>query len=96
MATNSKKVTKSFTNSCPSTSLLLRRETTAATAVVVDDGPQKWTVIPSVDDNKQKKTSSSAIASLASNTEPLPSNTSTKGNTLGFVYSILVNHFILL
>ncbi|WMV40772.1 hypothetical protein MTR67_034157 [Solanum verrucosum] len=78
MATTSKKVAKSFTDSCPSTSLLLRREATALTAVMVDDGPQKWIVIPSVDDNKQKKTSS-AISSLASNTEPLPSNTSTKG-----------------
>ncbi|PHU08968.1 hypothetical protein BC332_20828 [Capsicum chinense] len=75
--TTTQKVKKSaFATCCPSTSIL-RREATAATAVV-GDGLQKWTIIPSLDDNKQKKTSS-ALASLASNTEPLSSNTSIKG-----------------
>ncbi|PHT95602.1 hypothetical protein T459_03484 [Capsicum annuum] len=75
--TTTQKVKKSaFATCCPSTSIL-RREATAATAVV-GDGLQKWTIIPSLDDNKQKKTSS-ALASLANNTEPLSSNTSIKG-----------------
>ncbi|XP_055820033.1 diamine oxidase [copper-containing] 1, peroxisomal [Solanum dulcamara] len=74
--TTSQKVSKPFTDCRPSTSVL-RREATAASAVA-NDGLQKWTVIPSVDDNKPKKMSST-IASLASNTEPLSSNTSTKG-----------------
>ncbi|KAM3379225.1 copper methylamine oxidase isoform X1 [Capsicum galapagoense] len=75
--TTTQKVKKSaFATCCPSTSIL-RREATAATAVV-GDGLPKWTIIPSLDDNKQKKTSS-ALASLSSNTEPLSSNTSIKG-----------------
>nr|A0A1S4BDC4.1 RecName: Full=N-methylputrescine oxidase 1, peroxisomal; Short=NtMPO1; AltName: Full=Copper methylamine oxidase [Nicotiana tabacum] len=82
MATTKQKVTapspspsSSTASCCPSTSIL-RREATAAIAVV-GDGLQNWTNIPSVDE-KQKKTASSALASLPT-TEPLSTNTSTKG-----------------
>lgn len=81
MVTTSQKVTKPATDCCSSAPApaLIRREVTAASAAVANDGSQKWTVIPSVDDNNQKK-ATSAIAALASNTEqPLSSNAS-KGN----------------